>query len=66
MPLASFNILASVSRASMDIEVYVSFCFSAFVLFCFSAFIPKSGVVGSYGSSVCNSLIKIYTIMDYP
>ena len=47
--LGCFHILAIVSNAAMNIKVHVSFQISVFVFF---IYIPRSGIAGSYGSSI--------------
>ena len=47
--LGCFHLLAIVNSASVNIWVHVSF--SRKVL---SGYMPKSGITGSYGSSVCS------------
>ena len=47
--LGCFHILAVVNSAAMNTGVHVSFLISVFVFF---RYIPRSGIVGSYGSSV--------------
>ena len=47
--LGCFQILAAVSNAVMNIEVHVSFHISAFIFF---GYIPRSGIAGSYCSSI--------------
>ena len=45
--LDDFHILSIVDNAAMNIEVHVSFW-----IMVFSRYIPRSGIVGSYGSSI--------------
>ena len=46
-----FHVIAIVNNASVNIVVHVSFQISVFVFF---GYIPKSGIAGSYGSSIFN------------
>ena len=47
--LVCFHILTVVNNAAMNIGVRISFQISVFVFF---RYIPKSGIAGSYGSSL--------------
>ena len=49
--LLCFNVLAIVNSAAMNIEVHVSF-----QIMVFSEYMPRSGIAGSYGSSVFSFL----------
>ena len=51
--LGCFYVLAIVNNAARNIGVHVSFWISVFI---FSGYIPKSGLAGSYGSSIFSFL----------
>ena len=59
--LGCFHILAIISNAAMDIEVYVSFWISVFIFF---GYIPKSGIARSYSSSIF-SFLRIFHNVFY-
>ena len=47
--LGFFHVLAIVNSVAMNIGMHVSFQITIFV---FSGYMPRSGIAGSYGSSV--------------
>ena len=53
--LACFQILVVIDSAAMDIGVHVSFQIGGFIVF---RYIPRSGIAGSYGSSIFNFFAK--------
>ena len=51
--LGCFHVLAIVNSAAMNIRVHVSFQIRVFV---FSGYMPRSGIAGSFGSSIFSFL----------
>ena len=56
--LGCFHALAVVNSAAVNIGVHVSFR-----IMVFSGYMPRSGVAGSYGSSICSFLAMSFIIL---
>ena len=62
--IGCFHTLAVVSNVGMNIEMHVSFQISVFYFFFFFRYISRSGIFGSYGSSILDFFEKTSLIFN--